>query len=151
MHAHRDSMTRLARPMTVGIALCALLGVGHAQGPLPAAKPASASGQASGGASGGAPAAQTPAAPKPAPAGQTPARATQIESSEVNAIVADVIVRDRNNNPVTDLTVQDFEIYEDGVRQEIGSFTPVSGAPRELRTTTAADTAGAGTTKPEAA
>src|SRR6266542_2946421 len=139
MHAHRDSMTRLARPMTVGIALCALLGVGHAQGPLPAAKPASASGQASGGASGGAPAAQTPA------------RATQIESSEVNAIVADVIVRDRNNNPVTDLTVQDFEIYEDGVRQEIGSFTPVSGAPRELRTTTAADTAGAGTTKPEAA
>jgi len=38
----------------------------------------------------------------------------------------DVVVRDKKGRPVKDLTVSDFEVYEDGVRQEINSFRFVS-------------------------
>jgi VWFA-related protein len=38
----------------------------------------------------------------------------------------DVRVVDANGNPVTDLTAADFTIYEDGVRQEIAHFFPMS-------------------------
>jgi VWFA-related protein len=34
-----------------------------------------------------------------------------------------VVVRDKKGQPVTDLAASDFEIYEDGVRQDIGSMT----------------------------
>ncbi len=47
-------------------------------------------------------------------------------SSSVNAILVDVVVRDRKNLPVTDLAAADFEVFEDGVRQSVDTFTRVS-------------------------
>jgi VWFA-related protein len=61
--------------------------------------------------------AQTRAAPQPTP----PAY-----ESATTAILVDVVVRDRQGRPVTDLTAQDFEISEDGQRQQVGSFTRVA-------------------------
>jgi VWFA-related protein len=53
------------------------------------------------------------------------------------AILVDVVVRDKNGEPVPGLTPEDFEIIEDGVRQELGSFTPIfRDAPREAARTT---------------
>jgi VWFA-related protein len=46
------------------------------------------------------------------------------------AVVVDVIVRDRKGNPVTDLRKEDFELLEDGVRQEIADLTLVSQGAR---------------------
>lgn len=43
----------------------------------------------------------------------------------VAAVVVDVVVRDGKGNPVTGLTKDDFELLEDGVRQEIGDVTVV--------------------------
>ena len=34
-------------------------------------------------------------------------------------------MRDRKGEPVKDLTEGDFEIYEDGVKQDVGSMTPI--------------------------
>lgn len=39
--------------------------------------------------------------------------------TETAAVVIDVIARDRRGQPVLDLRAEDFEIYEDGVKQEI--------------------------------
>lgn len=47
-------------------------------------------------------------------------------SSVTTAVLVDVVVRDRDGRPVTDLTAEDFEIREDAVVQQIGSFTRVS-------------------------
>lgn len=44
------------------------------------------------------------------------------------AVVIDVVVRDAKGRPVTDLTRPDFELLEDGVRQELGDVTRV-GVP----------------------
>ncbi|HSS69780.1 MAG TPA: hypothetical protein VLQ46_03900, partial [Casimicrobiaceae bacterium] len=62
------------------------------------------------------PAAQTEQRP-PAP------RASGIVQSETTAILVDVVVRDKHGQPVTDLTTGDFELYEDGVLQDIGALT----------------------------
>lgn len=43
----------------------------------------------------------------------------------VNAVLVDVVVRDKKGQPVRDLTAADFEIIEDGKPQQIGSFTPI--------------------------
>jgi VWFA-related protein len=56
--------------------------------------------------------------------GQTPSQEPQedvirVRSAEVNL---DVVVKDKKGRPVKDLTEKDFEIYEDGVRQQIQSF-----------------------------
>jgi VWFA-related protein len=68
--------------------------------------------------------------PQPQPRAQPPAqRATEADATEVRAIVVDVVVRDARGNPITDLTAQDFELTEDGARQDIGSFTAVVGEP----------------------
>ena len=45
---------------------------------------------------------------------------------DVPFISVDVSVADSAGKPVNDLTVDDFELYEDGVRQEIRYFSPVS-------------------------
>jgi VWFA-related protein len=42
------------------------------------------------------------------------------------AVVVDVVVRDLKGNPVTDLRREDFELLEDGVRQEIADLTLVA-------------------------
>ena len=46
--------------------------------------------------------------------------------SGATAILVDVVVRDGGGRPITDLTVEDFEIAEDGVLQRIDSFTRVT-------------------------
>ena len=45
----------------------------------------------------------------------------------VDLVTTDVIVRDRNNLFLPDLVAEDFEVYEDGVRQEIASLVLVHG------------------------
>lgn len=45
----------------------------------------------------------------------------------IDLVTADVIVRDEQDRFVTDLTRDDFEVYEDGVLQEIASLTLVHG------------------------
>ncbi len=68
----------------------------------------------------------TPSAPSPAapPAGQQPA--TPIEQpvfrTGINTVRVDVIVTDRQGNPVTDLKLEDFEIQEDGKPQKPETF-----------------------------
>ncbi len=61
---------------------------------------------------------------------QPPAqRAVGGDASNVTAIVIDVVVRDKQGNPIQGLTADDFQIFEDGVRQEVGSLTAVSKPP----------------------
>jgi len=43
-----------------------------------------------------------------------------------NEVPFDVVVRDKKGRPVKDLTAADFEVLEDGVKQEISSFRFVS-------------------------
>jgi VWFA-related protein len=52
---------------------------------------------------------------------QSPAQPTF--SVQVNAVTTDVIVKDSQGRFVADLAKDDFEIYEDGVRQEILTMT----------------------------
>jgi VWFA-related protein len=54
---------------------------------------------------------------------------------EVNYVDIDAVVTDERGNPVTNLTKDDFELYEDGRRQEISTFAlvdiamPAAGRP----------------------
>jgi VWFA-related protein len=66
------------------------------------------------------------AAPRPAAQSGSAPREPQSYTSAVTAILVDVVVRDRKDRPVTDLTASDFEVAEDGVRQTVDSFTRVS-------------------------
>jgi VWFA-related protein len=61
---------------------------------------------------------------------QAPANQRQTNASEkpsfsvqIDLVTADAIPRDGNGNFVSDLTKSDFEIYEDGVKQDIVSMT----------------------------
>ena len=74
---------------------------------------------------------------------QNAARATSAPTT-VSAILVDVVVRDRKGDPVKDLTQGDFEIYEDGVKQDVGSMTPI------FLPASAADAATAGKPEPAA-
>jgi VWFA-related protein len=77
------------------------------------------------------PAPASPASGTPAqgPASQPPRRATTGDRTGAIAVVVDVVVRDSRGRPVVTLTRDDFEVYEDGVRQPIGSFrAPAAGA-----------------------
>jgi VWFA-related protein len=75
------------------------------------------------------------------PAAQTqgppPPRASGLVQAEATAILVDVVVRDKHGQPVTDLTAGDFELYEDGVLQDIGALTRYSsGADGAAATST---------------
>lgn len=77
--------------------------------------------------SGAALSAQAP--PQPAPSPQTPRRAATGDRAVAIAVVVDVVVRDSRGRPVVTLGQGDFEVYEDGVRQPIGSFRgPIAAA-----------------------
>ena len=69
-------------------------------------------------------------------------RTKDVDATAVTAIVVDVVVRDRDGKPVTDLKASDFELFEETVLQDIGSFTPVEPArtpvPRRPAATRAA-------------
>lgn len=56
-----------------------------------------------------------------------PQRAPGAVDAGVNAVLVDVVVRDRRGQPVRDLKQSDFQVFEDRVPQTIGSFTPVFG------------------------
>jgi VWFA-related protein len=93
---------------------------------------------------------QTPPPPKP-PVAKTFRLATDVVSS-------DVIVRDETGRFIPDLTIKDFEVYEDGVLQKVTTFAaiiggratteilPIDEAPREglvmPRATRVSDTPG---------
>jgi VWFA-related protein len=47
-------------------------------------------------------------------------------SAVTTAVLVDVVVRTKDGKPVTDLTARDFQLREDDVVQDIGSFTRVS-------------------------
>src|SRR4030095_4419452 len=55
---------------------------------------------------------------------------------EVNDVEVDAIVTDAQGTPVTNLTKDDFELFEDGKRQEVASFSliniPIERAERPL-------------------
>ena len=53
------------------------------------------------------------------------------------AVIVDAVVRDRQGRPITDLTLKDFEIYEDGVRQQIGALSMIAPNVRFSRSPTA--------------
>src|SRR5947207_2259738 len=42
--------------------------------------------------------------------------------TEINLVLVDVVVRDRSGNVVTGLSADDFEVFEDGVRQHLLTF-----------------------------
>ena len=76
------------------------------------------------------PAAQAPQAPQ-APAPQAPAPKAPGSSATfrvaIDYVTTDVIARNNQDQFVADLTKNDFEIYEDGVKQDITSLTLVHG------------------------
>src|SRR5213079_2474170 len=53
------------------------------------------------------------------------AQQTLVETIEVRVANVDVVVRDHAGNPVADLTKDDFELYDDGVRQTLTNFYEV--------------------------
>ncbi len=53
-------------------------------------------------------------------------RASQSFTATTTAILVDVVVRDRNGRLVVDLSAGDFEVAEDGVGQQVDSFTRVT-------------------------
>jgi VWFA-related protein len=82
--------------------------------------------------------AQPPAPPPAAPA----ADQTPIFRADINFVRVDVIVNDRQGNPVHDLKQEDFEVTEDGKPQSIQTFKLInvsddtgvgSDPPREVR------------------
>ena len=71
--------------------------------------------------------AKTPAAGQEAPAAQTQGKSDQVIRSRVDLVTTDVIVRDSNGQFVADLTKNDFEVFEDDVKQDLVSFTLTHG------------------------
>src|SRR4051794_35489148 len=75
--------------------------------------------------------AQQPATPSQAPASQTPPPPVgpdgqPIFRTGINFVRVDVIVSDKNGNPVADLKPTDFEVVEQGRPQSIETFKLVS-------------------------
>jgi VWFA-related protein len=88
----------------------------------PAANPASLAAQP--------PVAQTPAAKPASPAAQTPATSSpqrDIFRTRVDLVTSDVIARDGKGQFIADLKKDEFEVYEDGVKQNLISFTLTHG------------------------
>lgn len=73
--------------------------------------------------------AQTPgqAPPPQPPPVQQPPGAKPTFRVQIDAVTQDVIVRDDKGQFVPDLTKDDFEIYEDGVKQDISSMYLIHG------------------------
>ena len=66
-------------------------------------------------------------APAPAQAPASNRQETPTFRVQIDAVTMDVIVKDENGRFVPDLTKDDFEIFEDNVKQEVASLTVVSG------------------------
>lgn len=72
------------------------------------------------------PSAQTPQTPQ-TPAPQTPQRSDQVIRRNIDLVTTDVIVRDQNGQFDATLRKEDFEVYEDDVKQDIVSFVLTHG------------------------
>jgi VWFA-related protein len=53
---------------------------------------------------------------------------SQSYSAGATAVLVDVVVRTKQGRPLLGLTADDFEVFEDGVRQKLGSFSVVERA-----------------------
>lgn len=63
------------------------------------------------------------------PCQQSGAQSNQPIRVETTGVTVDAVVRDKRGKPVTNLTQADFEIFEDGVPQQITSFDVVGQPP----------------------
>ncbi len=108
--------TRVRLAVASLVVMCAAIGMAGAaravgQAPAPPATQAPAS---------------PPVSPPPAESGTAPTPADQagqpIFRAGINFVRVDVIVTDRQGNPITDLTQDDFEIVEDDTRQTVETF-----------------------------
>src|SRR5262245_54468861 len=76
---------------------------------------------------------QQPAPQTPAPPADQPPVTFRVE---VNYVEVDAIVTDASGNPISNLTKNDFEIYEDGKKQDVATFSlvniPIERAERPL-------------------
>ena len=70
-------------------------------------------------------------------------------STRTSAVVVDVVVRDQQHQPVRALTADDFEVYEDGVRQAVTSFDAIDEPVRAPSAIPAGSSAGDAGTSPE--
>ena len=80
---------------------------------------------------------------------KTPAEPEQpklVESIDVRVLNVDVVVTDKRGNPVTGLTKDDFEIYENNVPKVISNFYEVHGSEQK---SVVADEVGGAVTAPE--
>ena len=57
---------------------------------------------------------------------QQPVDSGATYTTSATAVLVDAVVRDKSGRPVLDLAKSDFEVSEDGVPQDVGSFTLVS-------------------------
>ena len=57
---------------------------------------------------------------------QQPVDSGATYTTSATAVLVDAVVRDKSGHPVLDLAKSDFEVSEDGVPQDVGSFTLVS-------------------------
>jgi VWFA-related protein len=94
------ALRRIVCPVVAALAGAAGIGL-HAQNPAPPAKPAQ----------------QTPVRPAD----------RQVIRTGVELITSDVIVRDNRGQFVADLKKEEFQVFEDGVQQEVISFTLTHG------------------------
>src|SRR5262245_48691896 len=61
-------------------------------------------------------------APSQAQDQSKPARQDEKVSVGTVEVLLDVVVKDKRGRPATDLSVADFEVFEDGVKQPVESF-----------------------------
>ena len=61
------------------------------------------------------------------PAAQQPQQQREVIRRQIDVITTDVIVRDNRGQFVADLKKDEFEVYEDGVKQEVVSFVLTHG------------------------
>jgi VWFA-related protein len=70
---------------------------------------------------------ETAKAPPAGQEAQTAGKSDQVIRSRVDLVTTDVIVRDNNGQFVADLAKNDFEVFEDDVKQDLVSFTLTHG------------------------
>src|SRR3954467_6551193 len=71
--------------------------------------------------------AQNPGQPPAAPPNSATSQERPTFKVQVDLVTNDIIVRDEKGNFIPDLKKEEFEIYEDGVKQDITSMTVVTG------------------------